>query len=69
MPIFKVTTPTEIRLIRAAKKASAINHAIRPGVDASPVNPEELLVLLTQGLKVEDASGELALEPPLTDAA
>lgn len=61
MTIYKVTTPTERRLVKAVSRAQAINHVVKPGVEAIPVTPDELLSLIQEGVTVEDSAPELPL--------
>ncbi len=56
MPIYKVTTPTETRHVKAGTKAAAINHVIRPGVTAEPLSADQVSEAYEAGIKVETAT-------------
>jgi hypothetical protein len=52
--IYLVTTHKgERRLVRASHRSQAINHVARTMMEASVARQEELVELVTQGVKVE----------------
>lgn len=60
MAVYLVKTSTEKRLVKAKAQAAAINHVVRPGVTAEPLNPDQLADFLADaenaGVKIEVAS-------------
>lgn len=56
MTVYKVTTPTETRVVKADTKAAAINHVIKPGVSAEALTADQVVDLMATGVKVETAT-------------
>ena len=55
--IYLVTAGAEQRLVRAQSQAQAVRHCVKHYSAATPT-AEQLVSLLTAGVKVEDAQGE-----------
>lgn len=53
--IYKVKTPTGIRLVDAVTKSQAINHCVDADYSAEPVSASEMYSLIQAGAKVEKA--------------
>ena len=51
-------------LVRAATKAQAVNHVVRSRFEANVATQEELILLMSNGVRVEDST---AVEPPSQD--
>lgn len=61
--IYKVGTLKGARLVRAPNKAQAINHVARDTIAAEVAAQDDLVNLLSEGVKVENAK-----EPANADA-
>lgn len=55
--IYKTMTPTGARLVRATNKHQAISTVARDIIKAEVVSQDDLVALIAQGVKVEEAGG------------
>lgn len=62
MPVYLVKSPTGDRLVEAAQKSTAINHVIRNTITAEPVSASELVKLMADNMKVEQATVEKTVD-------
>ena len=56
--IYKAQTPTGARLVRAANRAQAVATVARDIIKAEVATQDDLVALVAQGVKVENASDE-----------
>ena len=54
--IYKVNTPNGSRLVRAVNKTQAIGYVARATIKAAVATQDDLLALVADGVKVEDAA-------------
>ncbi len=61
MSVYKVTTPTGVRLVDAKTAAAAINHVTKPGVTAEPLTASELAAILRENPEaiIETVEGKI----------
>lgn len=63
--IYKVTTPSGTKLVKANTKSQAIKHCVDGDYDASPASSGEVYEAMSSGVTIEDAVGN---EPPKSEA-
>ncbi len=61
---YLVTTPTERRLIEATTPAGAIRHVVKATISAFACNARDVAMLMSQGLKYEQAEQAEQAELP-----
>lgn len=58
--VYKVTTPTGVRLVKAGNKIQAHMHVARSTITADLASQDDLIDLVGKGVKVEEAGEEPA---------
>ena len=56
--IYKVQTPTGARLVRAPNRSQSVNHVARDTIRAEVASQDDLIALLADGVKVEEAGAD-----------
>lgn len=56
--IYVVSSPHDVRLVRAPHAAHAVRHVARDLIDARVAGQDELVILVGRGVKVETCGDE-----------